>query len=79
MEWLKGLSPSEADKYKKSIISSKLVLDKLIEMCYNRRKEIDKQVFDYDTPSWSHKQAHNNGYKECLDDIIQLITINERP
>lgn len=78
-EWLKGLKPDEAEKQKKSIIASKLVLDKLIEICYNIKKDKDKSVYNYDTPSWSYKQAHVNGYKQALDDIIQLITINERP
>ena len=77
--WLQGLPQSEVEKFKKSILSSKIVLDKVIEMCYNKRNEIDKQTYDYDIPSWSHKQAHNNGYKQALDDLIDLLTIIERP
>lgn len=27
---------------------------------------------EYDSPSWSHKQAHRNGYNKAIEDIIKL-------
>lgn len=78
-EWLKGLSPSEADKFKNYVLSSKIVLDKLIEMCYNIHKSVEKESYDYSDPSWAYKQAHINGQKEMLMKIVSLATIEERP
>lgn len=76
LEWLKD-SPNP-DNMKKSVISSKLVLDKLIEVCYNIKKSLDIESYDYDNPSWSHKQAHINGQKQMLEKIVSLCTIEER-
>lgn len=42
---------------------------------YNQREIVRRK--DYDNPSWSHNQAHDNGYKECLYDIINMIKIKE--
>lgn len=78
-EWLKGLSLSDAEKFKNYILSSKIVLDKLIEVCYNIHKSVDKESYDYSDPSWAYKQAHINGQKEMLEKIISLCTIQERP
>jgi len=33
---------------------------------------------DYDTPSWSHKQAHMNGEAAAIRKVIEIITIRER-
>lgn len=78
-EWLRGLSPQEQDRFKNNVLSSKIVLDKLIEICYNIHKSLDKVSYDYDSPAWAYKQAHVNGQKEMLEKIISLCTLTERP
>lgn len=79
-EWFKdSRNQDDTEKLKKSIIGSKLVLDKLIEICYNIKKSLDHTSYDYDCPSWAYKQAHINGQKEMLERIISLCTITERP
>lgn len=74
--WFKGISPSEAEDLKKSLLSSKKVLDKLSEICYNI--SISKENIregDYDNPSWAYKQAHLNGYRDALNTIIRLTSL----
>lgn len=34
---------------------------------------------DYDSPSWSHKQAHQNGKLEGLDLVLSLLPRADRP
>jgi hypothetical protein len=36
-----------------------------------RNEEIDPSI--YDSPSWSHKQAHYNGYVQGLTEALDLI------
>ena len=75
-EWLGNLRGEERENFKLSILSSKIVLDKLQEIVYNMyRKEESVTESDYDSPSWSHKQAHTNGKREALKQILDLITI----
>lgn len=77
-QWLQGLSEKEAETFKKSVLGSKIVLDKLVEICYNIGSN-DKKMRekDYDCPSWSHKQAHLNGKAEMLEQIISIISLPE--
>ena len=75
-EWLGSLKGEERENFKLSVLSSKIVLDKLQEIVYNMyKKEESITDNDYDSPSWSHKQAHTNGRREALKQILDLITI----
>ena len=75
-EWFGSLRGEERENFKLSILSSKIVLDKLTEIVYNMyRKEESVVSTDYDSPSWSHKQAHTNGKREALLKILELIKI----
>ena len=79
LEWLKGLSADEAAKKKLSVLSSRPIFEDLIEILKTKQEGLAKDTYDYDVPSWSHKQAHTNGYIQALSDVISLLTITERP
>ena len=75
-EWLGNLKGEDRDNFKNSILASKIVLDKLQEIVYNMyKKEESLSSIDYDSPSWSHKQAHTNGKREALKQILELVNI----
>lgn len=75
-KWLGSLKGEERENLKLSILQSKKVLDKLQEMCYNMYRDREKIEFqDYESPSWSHRQAHTNGYLEALRDVMKLTDI----
>lgn len=77
-EWFGSLRGEERENFKLSILSSKIVLDKLQEIVYNMyKKEESVHSTDYDSPSWSHKQAHTNGRRDALRQVLDLITIND--
>lgn len=79
--WFGSSKGEEKENFKQNLLNSKIVLDKLLEIVYNMDKEREEVSFnDYDSPSWSHKQAHTNGYREALRRVIEVIDIGkERP
>lgn len=77
-KWLGSLKGEDRENFKLSVLQSKKVLDKLHEMCYNMYRDREKIEFtDYDSPSWSHRQAHTNGYLEALRDVMKLTDIKQ--
>lgn len=78
--WFVGSDVSEKESLKEILQRDEILLDKLREMVYNMIREVETvHTSDYDTPSWSHKQAHNNGMAQMGRKIIELITPKERP
>lgn len=79
LQWFSNLPKAEQDDFKKSLLSSKKTLDRLLEICYNSIKDGESsKLTDYDSPSWSHKQAHLNGYAAAYREIIQLISLTDK-
>lgn len=77
--WLTGLKDQDRDEMKKLVINNTILLDKLKEMLYNMQEgKRGTVVLDYDTPSWSHKQAHLNGELAALKKVQELLTVVER-
>lgn len=78
-KWFSHLPKSEQEEFKKYILSSQKVLDRLKEICYNTINDGVKTSFeDYDSPSWSHKQADLNGYLRAHRELIELLTLDKR-
>jgi hypothetical protein len=78
-QWFADLKGVERDGFKQSVLQSKIVLDKLQQIVYNMYKDKRTVTFsDYSSPSWSHEQAHTNGYCEALQDILALVTIEPK-
>jgi hypothetical protein len=72
------LKGDEADNLKQQILQAQIVLDKLREIVYNRVKEAQSTpLVDYDCPSWSHRQAHQNGQVAAFKEIIALLTLDK--
>jgi hypothetical protein len=79
--WYKHLtSLEEQDKFKNAIRGSKVVLSRLGELVQEledkqERTETDPKV--YENSDWAFKQAHKNGYRNCLNDIKKLIDLDQ--
>lgn len=72
--WFQDLPKSEQEDFKKIVLGSKKVLDKLSKIVYNRYNDGELvKTNDYDSPSWSHKQAHLNGKREAYQEILDLL------
>jgi hypothetical protein len=75
--WLKDVKDRES--FEKRVRSSKEVLDKLKEICYNKQLEITRvRLKDYTAPNYIAERAHRDGYSDCLDYIISLLTLDPR-
>jgi len=71
--WLKGLTGEAKEKRKKEILSYKNAFEELTKLL---QEDYQESAPDYDIPSWSHKQADNNGANRKLRQIIELIKVN---
>lgn len=77
--WFAGIPSEEREKFKVEVLNSKKVLDKLGKILYNMEESLRSvKERDYDSASWSHKQAHLNGESDMVRRVIELITIVER-
>ena len=77
--WTQGLNASEAQQMKELVSSNKFLLDRLVQMLYNMQEKKEASVLaDYDTPSWSHKQAHLNGEAAMLRKLVEIVEVKER-
>lgn len=72
--WFQDLPKEKQAEFKNNVLGSKLVLDKLSKIVYNMVVSGEKVSIDrYASPSWSHEQAHINGYNDALRDILEII------
>lgn len=67
--------PPEVDKeqFLQSVVGAAHVLSiyrQAIEAKGVRLQSVNED--EYDSPSWSHKQAHRNGYNRAIEDIMKL-------
>ncbi len=76
--WLKdnALSEEEFNKIYEAY-TDELIFQQLAVIIKSRLKELDKAP-DYKNPSWSHEQAHRNGQKESLKEILNLLPLTDR-
>lgn len=77
--WLSGLKGEERSKMRDFVVGNQILLDKLVEILYNMQEKTGSvKLDDYDSPSWSHKQAHLNGQNDTIRKLIEICTIKER-
>ena len=77
--WYQHRPKAEQDEVKNIVVNSQKLLDILGEICYNTiQSGIKTQETDYDCPSWSHKQADQNGYLRAYNEILQLTNLDKR-
>lgn len=53
--------------------NSKNFREAMTEILEKWKKKDSFTLESYDTPSWSHKQAHVNGYNQAIDEILTLL------
>lgn len=79
-EWTAHLQDLEKKKeFEELLFNSRTVLNRLQEILRRKGVSISNTESDldsYDSPSWSHKQAHLNGERKSLKTILNLITFD---
>lgn len=77
VDWFKGLPEEEAEQMKKNVLGSKILLDRLKEICYNNINSGEKvSLSDFDSPSWPYKQAFRAGRNSALRELIDILTVD---
>lgn len=76
--WFSHLPSSQQEDFKKLVLGSHKVLDKLLDLCYTtiQNAELTK-LDDYESPSWSHRQADRNGYLRAYREMADLVDLSK--
>jgi hypothetical protein len=78
IDWIKDIKdPVERENFKKLVLGSEKVLDKLTKIVYNYIRESKNLTNDYDSPSWAYKAAHHNGRIEAYERMLKLLDHSE--
>jgi len=73
--FVKGLKGEAKEKRVQEIRSYKNAFNALKEILEN---DFEESVPDYTSPSWAYKQADVNGANRKLQQILKLLTIEEK-
>ena len=80
--WTKHLEDSEEKlKFEKTVLGSGRVLDRLKDILQEQEDALnigEVSPKNYDTPSWAYKQAHSNGYRQCLNVLKKLVDLDQQ-
>lgn len=79
--WTKHLkTEEEKDRFRNSVQGSKIVLERLQELLEEVEGEMDsveRNIKIYDIPGWDYRIAHLNGFKDCLNKVSKIITLDQ--
>lgn len=78
--WLKGKTPQEQDAIRSLLSNSSTLINELLLILDNLEAEevrAETNLEEYDSPSWSHKQADRNGARRAYKKIRQLFPQKE--
>ena len=79
LQWSKNLKdPEKIKQLHAAIYGSVTLRERLKEIIRDKMEGLsssENSESDYDSPSWSHKQAHRNGQRAAFADILKLIDL----
>ncbi len=80
--WTRHLSNDEdKEQFIKGVQGSKWLLSHLDTIFVQMEKDLNRAEVNpktYDLPNWAYRQAHNNGYRQCLELIRKLINLDHK-
>ena len=74
--WFKYL-PYEEHKHRKSFVRGNTEAWEVLTEVLLQRIESMKQHPEYSNPAWAFEQAHINGRKEMLQEIINMLNLEK--
>lgn len=81
-EWTKHLKTDEEKaSFYNEVMGSKRVLDRLKDMISAKEQSLDYQEMSlgsYESPNWGYRQAHNNGFRQCLTAYKNLLNLDQQ-
>lgn len=80
--WTKNLdTQEERDDFEREVLQSKRVVKRIYEIMEEREKLVDRTELSlntYDKPNWDYRQAHNNGFRACLQYMKELLNLDQQ-
>lgn len=80
--WTKHLKDQrDVERFQQALRSAKPTLERLYEIMTEEINKLDRSETNpasYDTPSWSHKQAHKNGFRQYHQLLEKLIDLDQK-
>jgi hypothetical protein len=80
--WTKHLTKAEEkEHFKRDVEGSKVVLNRLKDILKEVENDLDSAELNnkiYDIPNWDYRQAHLNGFRECLRKINKIINLDQQ-
>lgn len=74
-KWSQHLSdPKDKERFIEYINSCVEIRSRLSDILESMKKTSKQE--DYDSPSWSHKQADQNGYNRAIEEIIKIVSVD---
>ena len=77
--WTKHLPKEEQERFRSSVLGSKIVLDRLQTLLNEMKEDVEKTELDtriYDIPNWDYRQADTNGFKRALKLVSKIINLD---
>lgn len=72
--------PGEKEQFKNSVLGSKVVLRRLKDILNKiaaEQDKIERNTEMYNIPNWDYRQAHLNGFKQCLSTVTKIIDLDQ--
>lgn len=72
--------PEEKAKFEEGVRHNRWILDHLKSILDKMDKDFERAELSpkmYDLPNWENRQAHSNGYRQCLNSIRNLINLDQ--
>ena len=76
-KWFSHLPKDKQEDFKKMVLGSTKVLDRLLEICYNVTQNRELTLADYDSPSWAFKAADRQGYLRAYREISEMLNFSD--
>lgn len=80
-KWTDNLKTAEEkERFRNFVLGSKPVLDRLNQILTTIKDEqdsIERNTELYDLPNWDYRQAHLNGFKDCLHKVQKIINLDQ--
>lgn len=80
--WTRHLSdPKEKEVFERKVQGSKEVLERLMTLLNEQERDLNQTETNlkiYDLPNWDYRQAHNNGFRQCLNIQKKLINLDQQ-
>lgn len=80
--WTKNIKDEEEKtKFQNYLLHSKQLLDRLDEILVDYENELDAKETNlktYEFPNWDYRQAHCNGYRQCVRQVRKLINLDPK-